>query len=268
MENCTKVTRKNILTIVWKSSIGKSSIRKSSIAIRIGWVGCSISISKSWLSRPLLAVSSSFCGSSNGSSMSSLSLSNLSSVLWSNGEFRVEGWGNTIIDRGNWKTRIGNTETGSISNVLNLLEGSVGINIRVSSADSSVGVSNFLFSRVDVSIAIVKVAKLILSMELASGCVRGSSNDGSSSYSRSSSIGHSRSLNSLNLDLGWGSNCIRKTGIAISISSVWKPCIGQRGGKKFGFLSEANGQESGQDCNGLHDVHCCVMLNGVTPCTL
>merc|ERR1711923_424381 len=251
----------------------------------IGWVGCSISISKSWLSRPLLAVSSSFCGSSNSSSMSSLSLSNLSSVLWSNRELRVEGWGNAIIDRGNWKTRIGNTETGSISNVLNLLEGSVGINIRVSSADSSVGVSNFLFSRVDVGIAIVKVAELILSMELASGSVRGCSNDGSISYSRSSSysgssgigdsrgsgisdcgsssIGDSRSLNSLNLNLGWGSNCIRKTGIAISISSIWKPCIGQRGGKKFGFLSEANGQESRQDCNGLHDVHCCVMLNGV-----
>ena len=54
----------------------------------------------------------------------------------------------------------------------------------------------------------------------------------------------SRSLNSLNLNLGLGSICIRKTGIAISISSIWKPCIGQRGGKKFVFFSEVIGRRA------------------------
>ena len=57
------------------------------------------------------------------------------------------------------------------------------------------------------------------------------------------------------LSLSGGSSS-RKTGMAISI--IWKPCTGQMGGKKFGFFSEDNCQESRQDCRDLHYVHCCV----------
>merc|ERR1712037_668290 len=144
--------------------------------------------------------------------MSSLSLGNLGGVHWGNWKLWVEsgsnkrlwvkGGSNAIVDGSNGETRVSNTESCSVSNVLNLLKFSIGVHIRVSSRNSSVGVANLLLSRVDVSVAVVQVAKLILGVELASGCVGGSSSVGNS---RSSSVGksrESRSLHSLDLNLG------------------------------------------------------------------
>merc|ERR1711881_602219 len=188
------------------------SIGKTSITIGgIGGVGSSESIGESSLTPLPLSRGSS---SGNSSKMSSLGLSNLRGINrsygklwvegWGNKRLRVEGWGNkrlrvegrcnTIIDRSNRETRVSNTESGSVSNVLNLLEFSVGVNIRVSSRNSSIGVSNLLLGRVDVSITVVQVAKLILSVELASSSVRSSSNHWSgSSNSWSSSVSDSGS---------------------------------------------------------------------------
>merc|ERR1711953_1068615 len=175
--------------------------------------------------------------------MSSLGLGNLGGVHGGNGKLwvegrgnkrlRVEGGSNSIIDRSNGETRVSNTESCSISNILNLLELSVGVNIRVSTRNSSISISNLLIDRVDVSVAVVQVAELILGMELATSSVGSSSNHWSSSNSRSSGIsnsrgssnsgsssigdsgsssisnsGKSRSLNSLNLNLGWSSHSI------------------------------------------------------------
>merc|ERR1712123_55599 len=133
------------------------------------------------------------------------------SVNWGNWEHWVEGGGNkrlrveggsdSVIDGSNGQTRVSNTESCSVSNVLNLLELSIGINIRVSTGDSSVSVSNLLLGRVDVGVTIVQVAKLILSMELAA-----------SSVGSSSSIGHS-----------WGSNWSS----SIRISSIASSSIRQ-----------------------------------------
>merc|ERR1712012_275297 len=217
------------------------SIRKASIPIggKSG-VGSSKSVGKSSLTSLPLSRGSS---SSNSSKMSSLGLSNLRGVnggnrkLWVEGRGNkglwVEGGSNAIIDGSNGETRVSNTESCSISNILNLLEFSVGINIRVSTRDSSISVSNLLLGRVDVSVAVVQVAKLILGMELATSSVgsssnhwssssnsrsSGISNSGSSSNSWSSSISNSgrksRSLNSLNLNLGWSSHSIRVASIA------------------------------------------------------
>merc|ERR1719184_94221 len=157
-------------------------------------------------------------GSSNCGEMCSLSLGNLGGVLWGNWKLWVESWGNkrlwveggsnAIVDGSNGETRVSNTESSSVSNVLNLLKFSIGVHIGVSSRNSSVGVANLLLSRVDVSVAVVQVAKLILGVELTSSSVRSSSNDWSSSSignSRSSSVGESResrSLHSLDLNLG------------------------------------------------------------------
>merc|ERR1712212_1102639 len=115
-------------------------------------------------------------------------------------------------------------------------------------------------------------------MELASnsrssgiGNSRGSSDRGSSGIgeSRSSSIsnsGKSRSLNSLNLNLGWSSHSIRIASIAngpsIAKTSIRIASIGQGGGQDLGLLSHA-GSHQGGDNKELHGVHCCVMLNGV-----
>merc|ERR1711892_573607 len=159
-------------------------MRKTSIAVGISGVSSSKSVGESSLTPLPLSRSS-------GSKMGSLGFSNLRSVNWGNWEhwvegggnkrLRVEGGSNSVIDGSNGQTRVGNTESCSVSNILNLLEFSIGINIRVSTGDSSVSVSNLLLDRVDVGVTIVQVAKLILSMELAASSVGSSSNDWGSS---------------------------------------------------------------------------------------
>merc|ERR1711970_418594 len=110
----------------------------------ISGVGSSKSIGKSSLTSLPLSRGSS---SSNSSKMGSLGLGNLRGVhggnweLWVEGRgnkrLRVEGGSNSIIDRSNRETRVSNTESCSVSNILNLLELSVGINIRVSTRNTS-----------------------------------------------------------------------------------------------------------------------------------
>merc|ERR1712128_229975 len=157
-------------TSIAKSSIRKtSSMRKTSIAVGISGVSSSKSVGESSLTPLPLSRSS----GSNSSKMSSLGFGNLRSVNWGNKGLWVEGGGNkrlwveggssSVIDGSNGQTRVGNMESCSVSNVLNLLELSIGINIRVSTGDSSVSVSNLLLDRVDVGVTIVQVAKLILS---------------------------------------------------------------------------------------------------------
>merc|ERR1719206_1118827 len=111
--------------------------------------------------------------------MSSLGLSNLRSISnWlgsntgvdrGNGELGVEGGSNGELGVENRETRVSNSESSSVSNVLNLLKLTIGINIRVSSGDSSIGVSNLSLGRVEVRVTIVQVAKLVLGLELAAG---------------------------------------------------------------------------------------------------
>merc|ERR1712128_234642 len=121
-------------------------MRKTSIAVGISGVSSSKSVGESSLTPLPLSRSS----SSNSSKMSSLGFSNLRSVNWSNKGLwveggsnkglwvegggnkglRVEGGSNSVIDGSNGQTRVSNTESCSISNVLNLLELSIGINIR------------------------------------------------------------------------------------------------------------------------------------------
>merc|ERR1712128_390815 len=184
-------------------------MRKTSIAVGISGVSSSKPVGESSLTPLPLSRSSS---SSNSSKMSSLGFSNLRSVNWSNWEhwvegggnkrLRVEGGSNSVIDGSNGQTRVSNTESCSVSNVLNLLELSIGINMRVSTGDSSVSVSRLLLDRVDVGVTIVQAAKLILSMELASSSVGSSSNDWGSS-----SIGHSLGSNwSSSISISWGSS--------------------------------------------------------------
>merc|ERR1719430_2125845 len=119
-------------------------------------------------------------------------------------------------------------------------------------------------------------------MELATSSVGSSSNHWSSSSnsgssgigdSRSSSIGDSgsssisngrksRSLNSLNLNLGWSSHSIRITSIAngtsIAKTSIRIASIGQGGGQDLGLFSHACSHQGG-DYKELHGVHCCVI---------
>merc|ERR1719167_1068455 len=215
--------------------------------------------------------------------MSSLSFSNLSGIFRSNWKIWVEGWGNkrlrveggsnSVINWSNRETGVSHTESSGISNVLNLLELSVGINIGVSTGDSAVGVAGLLFDGVDVGVTVVQVAKLILGMELATSSVGGSDNWGgssigdswSSSDGRSSSISDGRSSSSIgnsweSLNLSRGSNSVAgssiwKTGIAIG--SIGIASIGKGSSNYLSLFSKASSHKGGNDDSELHDVHSC-----------
>ena len=110
---------------------------------------------------------------------------------------RVEGGGNQrlgVEGGGNGQTRVSDTESGSVSDVLDLLENSGGVDVRVSTLDTSVGVSDLLLGRVQVGVSVVQVAELVLGVELAAGVGRGrvgSHVGGGHSRGVSSSIGSS-----------------------------------------------------------------------------
>merc|ERR1711864_56632 len=95
------------------------------------------SISKGRVSLPPLSLSrlgfsySSLLGSISGGEFS-LSLINLSCVSRSHRELRVEDRSDTVIDWSHRKAGVSYTESSSISDVLDLLENSIGIHIRVS----------------------------------------------------------------------------------------------------------------------------------------
>merc|ERR1712106_1148467 len=211
------------------------TIRKTSISVSSCGVVSSHSVRK--LSSTLPPLNRGFSGQGqfssfccfNSSEVSCLSLSYLWSVNWSNWEVWVKSWSDKCLwveSRGCWKTRVSYAESIIISNALNLLKLSIGVNIRILSSDSSICVSNFLLGRVDVCIAVVEVSKLILSMELRPGTVLGSqwSRSGSSigGQHRCSSIGiswgisigdglcrgicHGRCNNFLSLNLRWSSH--------------------------------------------------------------
>merc|ERR1712106_1096894 len=233
------------------------TIRKTSISVSRCGVLSSHSVRKLSSTLPPLnrgfsnqSKFSSFC-SFNSSKMSSLSLSYLWGVYWSDGKVWVESWSNKSLwveSRGCWKTRVSYAESIIISNVLHLLKFSIGVNIRILSSDSTIGISNLLLGRVDVCIAVVEVTKLILSMELRPGTILGSNWSWSGSsiggQDRCSgiaicwgisigdglyrSICYGRGNNFLSLNLCWSSHGIRISSIwktSIGIASIWVPTI-------------------------------------------
>jgi len=250
------------ITSIRKTSIGKASIGEGRGIVNEGGGGredlggaskdggISISITPLPLS----------LGSLNSSKVSSSSLSNLRGHLRGNWELRVEGGGNkrlraesggnSIINRSNRQTGVLNTETSTISNISDLLELSIGINILVSSSDSSIGVSNLLFGRVEVSIAIVEVSKFILGMELASSRVRGIGGH----YWGSGNRGSSKRSSS-------------HRGSSIRIASIGVSSIAKGSSNYFSLLSSKTTSHKGRNGNkDFHgDVTRCVMLNDVKP---
>merc|ERR1711936_524755 len=104
----------------------------------------------------------------------------------SNQGLGVEGGGNTVIDWSHGQPGVSNAETQTIGNILDSLELAIGVNIRVSTGDSSIGISDLLLDGVDVCISVVQVAELILSVELAPSRVWSVGSIGSSSIGISS----------------------------------------------------------------------------------
>ena len=162
-------------------------------------------------------------GGSNGSKVGGGGLGNLGGQLGGNERLgvedggnerlRVEGGGNQrlgVEDGSDGETRVSDTESSSVSDVLDLLENSGGVNVRVSSLDTSVGVSDLLLGRVQVGVSVVQVAELILGVELAAGVGRGGvgSDVGGGGHGRgvSSSVGSSGVAEGNSVD-GVGEDC-------------------------------------------------------------
>jgi len=138
--------------------------------------------SNCWSSLLVSVTSLSVSGGGNSGEVSGLGLSDLWGVLdwlwgnsvidWGNQRFRVEGWGNKglwVEGWGNWETRVSDTETCAVSDVFYSLELTVGVNIGVSSGDSSIGVADLILGGVDVGVSVVQVTEFILGVELAAG---------------------------------------------------------------------------------------------------
>merc|ERR1719184_694769 len=137
-------------------------------------------------------------GSSNSGKVGGGGLGNLGGQLRGDQRLGVEDGGHKrlrVEGGGNGKTGVSDTESCSVSDVLNLLENTSGVDVRVSTLDTSVGVSDLLLGRVQVGVAVVQVAELILGVELAAGVGRGSVGShvrgGSHSRGVSSSVGSS-----------------------------------------------------------------------------
>merc|ERR1719225_422564 len=123
----------------------------------------------------------------------------------------VEGGGNSVIDWSHGQSGVSHTEAQTIGNIFHSLELAIGVNVRVSTGDSSVGVPDLLLDGVDVGVAVVQVSELILGVELAP--------------SRVWSVG------------GIGSS-------GIGIASIAIASIGQGGGNSLGLLTGGRGQQS------------------------
>jgi len=227
------------------SSVRKtSSMRKTSIAVGISGVSSSKSVGESSLTPLPLSRSS----GSNSSKMSSLGFSNLWSVNWGNKGLWVEGGGNKRlwveggsnagIDWSNGQTRVSNAESSCISNILNLLKLTIGINIRVSTGDSAISVSDNMSVGVDVGVTIVQVSELILSMELASSRVWSISSIGRGGSSISNWGSGNWSWGS-GISICWSSSSsVGKTSIAsIGKVTVRITTISQRGGYDLSLIS-------------------------------
>merc|ERR1719234_976032 len=174
-------------------------------------------------------------GGGNGGKVGGGGLGNLGGELGGDQGLGVEDGGNErlrVEGGSDGKTRVSDAESGSVSNVLHLLENSSSVDVRVSSLDTSVGVSDLLLGRVQVGVAVVQVAELILGVELAA-------------------------------HVGSNGGGIGEAGIAVASVGV-AGVVGEGRSDHLGILSQAHGQQGGEGDKELHcDVGLSVTLNGV-----
>jgi len=152
----------------WKaSSKGKSGVWESSITkgkSSNSWSSFLISITS-------LSLRSSSGGSFKSSSVGSLGLSNLGGVLGSNGEWEVKDWGSEWFNSwggwADWEVGAGNLESvDGISDIVDGLEETVGVNVLVGAGGHSIGVSGLGTGGWTSGVSKRELSELILSMEL------------------------------------------------------------------------------------------------------
>jgi len=128
---------------------------------------------------------------------------------WSNQGLWVEDWCLTLKDWGNWQVGGLDTESQSISLVVDGLELAVGVNVAVSALDKAESsVASLVLGRVDVAVSVSKVGELILRVELLGQWGSWGNSDGGDWCSSG--------------DGGWGSN------------GGWDTSVGKAGVDKAG----------------------------------
>jgi len=149
----------------WKaSSNGKSSVWETKGKSSNSWSSFLISITS-------LSLRSSSGGSFKSSSVGSLGLSNLGGVLGSNGEWEVKDWGSEWFNSwggwADWEVGAGNLESvDGISDIVDGLEETVGVNVLVGAGGHSIGVSGLGTGGWTSGVSKRELSELILSMEL------------------------------------------------------------------------------------------------------
>lgn len=127
----------------------------------------------------LTPLSVSSLGSGNKGKMGGLGLGNLGGINRGNQRLRVEGRGNQrlgvegggneglrVEGGGNRQSGVLDTESKSISNIADSLELIVSINIRVSTVDTGITVSNLVLGRQKVAVTVVQVSEFILKIDI------------------------------------------------------------------------------------------------------
>merc|ERR1719145_164513 len=236
---------------VWEASVGDDWSDWGVVDQR-GWSGDDSGGSSEDGGVSVTSLSVSGLGGGNSGEVSGLGLCDLWGVLdwlwgnsvidWGNQRFWVEGWGNKglwVEGWGNWETRVSDTETCAVSDVFYSLELTVGVNIGVSTGDSSVGVADLVLGGVDVGVSVVQVTELILGVELAAGVGGGGvgGNNGSGHGGSGVCYGGGSGVSSSN---NW-------------VASIWIAGVGQRSGDDLSVLAHTNCYQSRQSNKGSHD---------------
>merc|ERR1719193_2622336 len=182
-------------------------------------------VGKGRLGLPLLPLSN----GGNSGLLGGLGLGDLGRVNGSNGQLWVESGSNTIVDGSHRETRVSHTEAGSIGDILDLLQDSVGIDVGVATVHATVGVASLSLGRVQVGVAVVQVAELILGVVLAAhvGSDGGGIGDGG--------------------DWGSGIGEASVTVASVRVASVGVAgVVGEGRSDHLGILSQAHGQQGGE----------------------
>ena len=222
-------------------------VSKSSIGV-VSRVGKGVvggkAVSKGRLGLPLLPLGNR--GNSGllggvGLGEGSLGLGNLGRVNGSNGQLWVESGSNAVVDGSHRETRVGHTEAGGIGDILDLLQDSVGIDVGVATVHTTVGVAGLSLGRVEVGVAVVEVAKLILGVELAAHV----GSDGGGIADRGNWGGDSRGSSIGGMGSGIGEAGIAVASVGVSSVGV-AGVVGEGRSDHLGVLSQAHGQQGGE----------------------
>ena len=147
----------------------------------------------------------------------------------------VEGRGNAVEHGSDGQTRVGHTETGRVGDVLHPLQGAVGVHVGISAGHTAVGVAHLVLGGVQVGVAVVQVAELVLGVELRPGGVgRGVGQGGDGGGLHRGGVGHRGVV--------CGVASVRQAGVS-SIAVAGVSGVEER----LSLVGQAGGQQERQD---------------------